>query len=396
MKSGIELASSTWGEEEVAALHDVINSGSFTMGERVFKYEREFSDYFGSKYCLMTSSGSAANLLMVSGLVYHPDPKMRIKPGDEIIVPAVSWSTTYFPLLQHNLRLKFVDVDIETLNFDLEALKGAISEKTRAIFAVNLLGNPNDFDLMNELISTRDIILLEDNCESMGASVGGRRCGTFGIAGSFSSFFSHHISTMEGGCVLTDDEGLHEAMLALRAHGWTRNLPSPNLIDQEEYSDPFFNSFRFVLPGYNLRPLELSGAVGTEQLKKLDSFIETRRSNYHHFQGLMDGAQGYKLQKEIGISSVFGLSIILVDKLTGTRDELLHILRQENIETRPIVTGNFLKQPVIRYFDYSVYKNLPNADYIHDHGFFIGNHHRDLRESLSVLTEILQEFENKY
>ena len=163
---------------------------------------------------------------------------------------------TYAPLAQYGLKIKLVDIDIDTLNFDIEQLSAAISEKTRLIFAVNLLGNPNDFDSIHSLIADRDILLIEDNCESLGADINGKKTGCFGVMASFSSFFSHHISTMEGGVVVTDDEELYQILLCLRAHGWTRDLPDYNRLIGQKNPDPFEESFRFVLPGYNLRPLE--------------------------------------------------------------------------------------------------------------------------------------------
>ncbi len=222
------LATSSWGDEEYAAMQAVIASGHFTMGEKVAAFERDFARFTGSKHCVMVNSGSSANLLMIAALCYTKNDKLLLKRGDEVIVPAVSWPTTYYPLHQYGLKLKFVDIDPETLNYDLQALASAIGPRTRAIMVVNLLGNPNDFDAIRNMIAGRDIVLMEDNCESMGATFGGKQTGTFGVVGSFSSFFSHHISTMEGGMVVTDDEELYHLMLSLRAHGWTRNLPKHN------------------------------------------------------------------------------------------------------------------------------------------------------------------------
>ena len=169
---------------------------------------------------------------------------------------------------------KFVDIDLYTLNYDLSALEDAITDQTRAIMIVNLLGNPNNFEKIKELHRTRNILLLEDNCESMGAKFQNKYTGTFGIMGTFSSFFSHHISTMEGGIVVTDDEELYHIMLSMRSHGWTRNLPIENKVTGIKSDDAFEESFNFVLPGYNLRPLEMSGALGLEQIKKLPTLIE--------------------------------------------------------------------------------------------------------------------------
>jgi CDP-6-deoxy-D-xylo-4-hexulose-3-dehydrase len=235
------LASSTWDEKEKNAMLEVMESGMYTMGSKVKAYENDFAKYFGSKYAVMVNSGSSANLLAVAALFYRKNSPLT--PGDEVIVPAVSWSTTYHPLQQHNLHVKFVDIDLETLNYDLEALEEAVTDKTRMIMAVNLLGNPNDFDAITKIIGNRNIILLEDNCESMGATFKGKMAGTFGLMGTFSSFFSHHISTMEGGMIVTDDEELYHIMLSMRSHGWTRHLPETNQVTGKKSADSFEESF---------------------------------------------------------------------------------------------------------------------------------------------------------
>jgi len=193
------LASNTWDDKEYQAIKDVVDSDMFTMGKKVAQYEKNFADFFGANYALMTSSGSTANLLMVAALFFTKNEKYKLQRGDEIIVPAVSWSTTYFPLQQYGLKVKFVDIDRNTLNLDLNKLEEAISSNTKAILAVNLLGNPNDFNKIKDIIGERDIFIFEDNCESMGATLDGQQAGTFGVMGSYSSFFSHHIATMEGG-----------------------------------------------------------------------------------------------------------------------------------------------------------------------------------------------------
>ena len=230
------LATSTWDEKELKAIQSVIDKDMYTMGANVKKFEENFSRYLDSKYCVMTSSGSTANLLAIAALFYTKNPKL--KRGDEVIVPAVSWSTTYFPLQQYGLKLKFVDIDLHTLNYDINALGEAISSSTKMIMIVNLLGNPNDFDKINDIIRDKDIFLIEDNCESMGATFNGKQAGTFGIMGTFSTFFSHHMATMEGGFITTNNEELYHILLSIRAHGWTRNLPKDNLICNK--SDDWF------------------------------------------------------------------------------------------------------------------------------------------------------------
>lgn len=379
------LATSSWGDEEIKAIQSVIESDMYSMGPKVAKYEKEFASYFGAKHAVMCSSGSTANLIMTAALFYTKTP--RLKGGDEIIVPAVSWSTTYFPLQQYGLKLKFVDIDAETLNYNLSDLNEAITKQTKAVMAVNLLGNSNDFDAIFEIIAEKDIVLIEDNCESMGAKFNGKYTGTFGVMGSFSSFFSHHISTMEGGMVVTDDEELYHILLCLRAHGWTRNLPKNNHVFNK--SDNWFEeAFRFVLPGYNVRPLEMSGAIGSEQLLKLDGFINQRRKNAEHFITLFKDDNRFIIQKELGESSWFGFSFI-IKNLKLNREKIIEVLTKANIDSRPIVTGDFTKNEVMRFFDYDKYNSLPNADQLHHNGFFVGNSQEPLISELNYLKEVL-------
>ena len=323
-------------------------------------------------------------------LVFTTNEKTRLKAGDEIIVPAVeSWPTTYYPLSQYGLTQKFVDVDRNTLNYDLDQLQDAITNQTKAIMLVNLLGNPNDFDAINSMTAGRDIILIEDNCESMGAKYKGRFTGTFGLTASFSSFFSHHISTMEGGMVLTDNEEIYHIMLSMRAHGWTRNLPETNLVSGKKSNDPFKESFNFVLPGYNLRPLEMSGALGIEQLKKLPSIILGRRENAVLLHDRLRKNSLFSLQKEIGESSWFGFSLLLNSNSGLKRSDLVKKLNEVGFECRPIVAGNFTRNPVMKYINHEIHGSLSNADYIDKNGLFIGNHHYNLNEAFDELSKII-------
>ena len=385
-----KLASSTWDHSEIAAIQRVISSDMYSMGEEVGKYEVGFSSYFGSKHAIMTSSGSTANLLMIAAMFFTKDESRRLKRGDEVIVPAVSWSTTYFPLQQYGLRVKFVDIDRDTLNINLDKLENAITDKTRLILAVNLLGNPNDFNVIKTLIGDKSITLLEDNCESLGATFCGKQAGTFGLMGTFSSFFSHHIATMEGGCVLTDDEEMYHILLCIRAHGWTRNLPKTNLVSGTKSDDPFMESFKFILPGYNVRPLEMSGAIGIEQLKKLPNFIDQRRKNAEYFVELFEEHPFLQIQKETGSSSWFGFSLILREESPISRSDLTKILAENRIECRPIVTGNFLKnREVLEYFDYEIHGSMVDASYVDQNGLFIGNHHVDISREIDLLFSVI-------
>lgn len=382
------LATSSWDQAEFAALDRVIKSDMFSMGPEVRAFEEEFAALFGAKHAVMVNSGSSANLLMTAALFFTKNPDLKLERGDEVIVPAVSWSTTYYPLGQYGLRMKFVDIDRETLNYDLAALEAAITDKTRALMVVNLLGNPNDFDALKRLTEPRGIVMIEDNCESMGATFNGKQAGTFGVMGTYSCFFSHHISTMEGGVVVTDDEEIYHVMLSLRAHGWTRNLPKFNHVTGEKSDDPFEESFRFVLPGYNLRPLEMSGALGREQIKKLPGLIEGRRANGALVQQHLSDHPRFMIQREIGHSSWFGFSLVLREDHAGSRAQVVKDLTAAGFECRPIVAGNFAKNEVMKYFDFDIHDSLRNADYIDANGLFVGNHHYPLNEAVKALAAV--------
>ena len=378
------LANSSWDNKEFKSIKSVVKTGFFTMGKHVKEFEDKFSSFHGRKYGVMVNSGSSANLLMIAAQFYVS--KNKLKPGDEVIVPAVSWSTTYFPLKQYNLKLVFVDVSGDTFNIHPNKIIKAITKKTKAIFAVNLYGNPCDFNEIKKICNKNKLILFEDNCESLGAQYQGRFSGSFGISSSFSFFFSHHISTMEGGMVLTDDKELFQIMLSLRAHGWTRQLPKKNLITKSKSENSFYELFNFVLPGYNIRPLELSGAIGKEQLKKLPKLIYQRQINAKYFQEMVASLPNIKMQIENGKSSWFCFGIII----RNNREKLLKYLKEKKIEFRPIVAGNFTKNPVIKFFDYRIKNKLNNSNLIHTNGLSFGNSHLDLRKQIDTLHSILK------
>ena len=380
------LACDTWDNRELEAIQSVIKSGRYTMGPHVKKFEQEFAKYFRCTDAVMVNSGSTANLLMIALL------KLKYKRGGNIIVPAVSCSTTFFPLQQYGFKLNFVDVDRETLNIDPIKVKEAINDDTCAIFAVNLLGNSCDYYSLYHIAREHNLILLEDNCESLGAKTYNYEfCGTFGQLGSFSFFFSHHLQTMEGGMIACRDKDDADYLRSLRAHGWCRDLPADNKI-YKKTGDKFKDSFTFVTPGYSVRPLEMSGAIGSVQLKKEQEMRTGRIRNANYFQHKFVEMPGIQIQKEIGESSWFGFSILLVDEHEGKRDQLVKKLTENGVECRPIVAGNFMSNPVIDYLDY--YNNsCPNADYIHNNGLFIGNDIRDLKENIDEVYNIIKELE---
>ncbi len=381
-----ELASDSWGEEEISAIQGVIDSGRYTMGEKVSEFELAFASKFGSRHCLMVSSGSMANLVSIAALFYKSDQPLQ--KGDEVIVPAISWATSFYPLQQYGLSLKFVDVDLETLNIDISKLEEALTPKTRMVMAVSILGNPAELTRLRTFCNKHGLILFEDNCESMGARLDGKYTGTFGDIGTFSTFFSHHISTMEGGLIITDADELFHLMKSIRAHGWSRDLPDDTSIYNKS-DDDFFEAYRFILPGYNARPLEFSGAIGLQQLKKLDDLVDIRRKNADLFVELFADDERFIIQKENGSSSWFSFTLILNPDIKTDRKQCLAHLRDEDIQFRIITGGCFPRHDVIKYFDYEIVDNLDNANVAHDRGFFVGNHPKNIEKELTNLHSIL-------
>jgi len=382
-----DLAVSTWGPEEIEAIRRTIAEGSFTMGEQVAAFEEEFARYFGMRYGVMVNSGSSANLIAVAALFYKTDRPLQ--RGDEVIVPAIAWSTTFHPLQQYGLKLRFVDVELDTLNIDARKLQRALTPRTRMIVAASILGNPAALDIIQNFARSHGLYFLEDNCESMDAEIAGRKTGTFGQVNTFSFFFSHHISTSEGGMVLTDDDELHHLLRCVRAHGWTRDLPPGSPLFERHGSD-HFEAYRFILPGYNVRPLEISGAIGRQQLKKLPSMTAQRRRNFALFQEVFRGDDRFILQRENGKSSCFSFTIILNPAKAADRDKVFAALKEADIGFRMITGGCFLKHDVIKYYEYDVVDGAtPNAELAHDRGFFVGNYPQDLSAQIRHLREVL-------
>lgn len=381
-----DLSSSSWGPEETDAIQRVIVSGLFTMGENVRVFEQCFADYMGLEHAVMVNSGSSANLAAVASLFYTKDRPLR--RGDEVIVPAISWSTTYHPLQQYGLKLRFIDIELDSLNMDVSKLEQALSPETRMIVGVSILGNPAALDVMRAFADAHELYFLEDNCESMGAELNGRKAGTFGHLNTSSFFFSHHISTMEGGMVLTDDQELADLCRSLRAHGWTRDLPTDTTLYKREDND-LYEVYRFILPGYNLRPLELSGAVGIEQLKKLPSLIDRRRKNLKLFQQLFSDDERFIIQKENGKSSAFSFTIILNPESDPDRKRIFLEMTEADIGFRIITGGCFLRHEVLKHYEYDIVGDIIHANTAHDFGFFVGNAPVDLTEQISRLREVL-------
>tara|TARA_A100001011_G_scaffold400577_1_gene516413 strand:+ start:5471 stop:6796 length:1326 start_codon:yes stop_codon:yes gene_type:complete len=386
------LSQSSWDYTEYNAIIDQLYTGNLTMGEKVENFEKSFAEYFGVKYAIMVNSGSSANLLIVAALSLLQ--KYDFKKDDEVIVPSLGWSTSYTPFAQYGLKLKFVDIDYQTLNIDPEKIKNAISKKTKAILAINILGNPIEFKKIKEICDTNKLLLIEDNCESLGAKYGERNTGNLGIAASHSFFFSHHIQTIEGGMITTNDSNICECARSLRAHGWSRDSLEKNSFSKSP-SAQFKNHFNFILPGYNLRPNELNGVLGISQLQKFPKILEGRKENARIFKKLFDNQTYCSIQKCDHDSSWHGFSILLEGALQNKRDYIMNELYNNGIETRPILTGNFLKNSVCNFINYEISGILKNVEYLDRTGFYVGNSHYNLENQLSKLAEILCKLNKK-
>lgn len=373
------LIYNSWGKEEISAIQNVIKSGQFTYKNKVKEFEKKYSKYFNMKYSVMTNSGSSANLLSIASLFYKK--KNPLKRGDEVIVPSIAWSTTYAPLQQFGLKLKILDVDFDTLNVSPETLIKAISNKTKLVVAVSILGNPCKLHEYKKICKKNNIILMEDNCESLGSKIQNKYTGTFGLVNTMSFFFSHHISTIEGGMVSTNDKEIYNILLSLRAHGWTR--------DQVNFDNKKYEKYEFVFPGYNVRPTEINAATGITQLKKLEKFISIRRKNFNLYQKIFSNNKIFYIQRETGFNSSFSFTFVFKKKYLNLKKSIYEDLKKENIQFRLITGGCFTRHSVKKYFDYKIFKNLKNANYIHENGFFLGNAPIDLSEQLIKFNKLI-------
>ena len=370
----VRLHEPTFGADEINAALECLLTVHVTMGQKVLDFERAFTGKFGWRHGVMSNSGSSANLLAVAALANHATED-RLRPGDEVIVPALSWSTTVWPLIQHGLKPVIVDIDPQTLNIDPGAVERAIGPKTRAVMIVPVYGNPCDMDAITDICARRKLVLIEDCCEALGAYYNGIPVGKFGRVSTFSFYYSHHMTTLEGGITVTDDFELSELMRILRAHGWTREVE-----DKQRWHDiyPEFDPrFLFVNLGYNLRPTELAGSMGLAQLPKLNEFVRIRRDNADWFrQALSRFEEMFSFQNEHpkGKSSWFGFPLILKDNAPFTVAELTGHLNAAGIETRPIICGNIARQPGLQHYEHRVSGEMVNANIVMNRAFSFGNH----------------------
>ncbi|CAF3424429.1 unnamed protein product [Rotaria socialis] len=386
------LAMNPFGEDEILAMTEVLLSGRLTLGAEVEKAERKFSEFIGAPYAIMVNSGSSANLLAVSAIT-NKLRRVHCDPGDHVLVPAVCWSTSVFPLIQNGLCPVFVDVDPHTFNVTLTELERKLTSRVKAVMAVHVLGNSINMQQITEFINRHKLILIEDTCESLGSlcrtGIRSERkmLGTFGSFGTFSFYFSHHITSGEGGMVICNTEEDYNIVRCLRAHGWTRHLTNRQTIE-EKYED-IDSRFLFVNMGYNFRPLEVQGAMLNVQLDKLHIFNTCRRDNlrriketlsrddrFSHLMSLMEASDGVD-------PAWFGLGVLLNRVYAHQRLEFLQYLERNGIENRPIISGNFVRQPCVSAFCNDEHpESYPGAEAIHTRGFFIGIHQVPLDQTV--------------
>ncbi len=371
----VRLHEPTFGTEEIFAAIQPMLSTFVTMGRKVKQFEGEYASKFGYKYGVMNNSGSSANLLAVAAIA-NPQTSNPLKPGDEVIVPALSWSTTVWPVIQSGLVPVIVDCEPDTWNFDLNKLESAISDKTRAIMPVHVYGNPCDMDAIMDIAGRHDLQVIEDCCEAMGGVYKGKPVGSFGRIGTFSFYYSHHITTLEGGICVTDEHELAETMRIMRAHGWSREADNhQQYVEKYPDIDP---RFIFVNLGYNLRPTECQAAMGSVQLPKLDRIVITRRENAAFFRRELDKfSEFFAFQDETAgaESSWFGFGIIVKDSAPFDVADITAHLKQRNIETRPVIAGNIARHPVFEHYEHRIAGTSENSDNIMQNGFAFGCHH---------------------
>lgn len=393
-KSIIKLHEPTFSHEEVNAAIKCLLSTNVTMGPINKNFEKKYASKFNYKYCLTTNSGSSANLLALSAIC-NPEYQNNLKPGDEVIVPALSWSTTVWPLVQMGLVPVLVDIDLNTLNIDPLEMKKAISKKTKAVMIVHVYGNPCDMDQITKICKQNNLLLIEDSCESMGATYNNKPVGSFGKIGTFSFYFSHHITTLEGGCVVTKDKNLNELMTILRAHGWVRELENQKKYIQKHKD--IDKKFLFVNSGYNLRITDVQASIGIEQLKKFNQFYKTRSRNAKKLQKFIDSnieCLSYQKQTQNSSSSNFGFPLIIKRGHKVKLNKFRNFLFKKNIETRPIICGNIAKQPAMKLYKHRVHGKLDNSTYVMNNGIAIPNHQHINDECINRMKKVISDFFN--
>jgi len=391
------LVFNNFGEEEIYAAIEVLLSGKLTMGEKVKNFEKDFANYLGIPYAIMVNSGSSANLLVFAAITNKIRNK-HLKSGDEVLIPAVCWSTSFAPIIQCGLVPRLVDIDLKTLNISINELKKSITSKTKAIMNVHIMGNSTDMSELVKFCKENNLILIEDTCEALGSSHNNKKLGTFGEFGTFSFYFSHHITTIEGGMVVCKNLEDYDLLKTLRAHGWSRQLSNEQMWQKKiPEIDP---RFLFINLGFNFRPMEIQAAFGIIQLKKLDQMNLQRKKNVKLLKNtlinhiLWDNQFTFPSCSNFTDAAWFGFIILLDKKYKNDKSKYQNYLLENGIDTRPIISGNFALQPVYKSYcgNYAT-KEFYNAQELNDRGIFVGCHTTPIdNKILKKFTEILLTF----
>jgi len=388
------LSMATYGAEEIIEALDSMCNFRTTMWEKTRMFEERFARYQGSPYAIMVNSGSSADLLLSFLLVSPPEGLLR--PGDTVLVPAVTWPTHVWSVLMAGLNVRLVDVDPETLNISPEDLERKATPSAKAVFLAHIMGNPCPMDAVLRIARLRRLILIEDCCEALGAQWNGQKVGTFGLGASFSFFFSHHMTTMEGGMIAVSDPALADRLRVLRAHGWQRNVENPGNASIEGYDvDP---RYAFVGWGFNVRPTELQAGFGLQQLEKLPGFNERRISLAQRFYSFIDSCEFLRKPRVSPAATAvwMGLPVLVDSGAPFCRNDLTAFLEEAGVETRPIVAGNIARQPVARMFPALREGRLPGADIVHAQGFYLGLSPLTSDADMDRLVDLLADFIKRY
>jgi len=376
------LVDSSYDNAEIIRCMETLLSGQLTMGARVAEFEKTFAAVVGAPHAVMVNSGSSANLLALAALTNPLRPR-RLSKGMRVAVPAVCWSTSLWPIVQMGLVPVLVDVDPTTLNLSMTALERALATGLDAVLMVHVLGNSTNVAQLLEFVRRNDLLLVEDTCESLGSFHDGRWLGTLGAFGTYSFYFSHHMTTIEGGMVVTQTAEDDDLLRCLRSHGWSRDQRDRSFIEaQNPTIDP---RFLFINVGYNLRPMEIQAAFGLEQIGRLDAMNANRRSNVDSLRRGFQAHPKWRSQLDFPIASDgldpcwFGFPFLLSTSCGVDRAEFTANLLAAGIDTRPIVSGNMSLQPAVRLFDIDVSEGpFVGAQAIHDRGLFIGAHSKPI------------------
>lgn len=392
----VPLASSGLESEDIEAAISVLRSGSLTMGERVKAFEQAMAEYLQVDHFIMTNSGSSANLAIVESLVRPTKGEPMLHAGDGVLLPAVAWPTTVWPILQLGLRPVFVDVNPDTIMIDLEAAARAVAQAhqpIRAIFPIHPLGRAMNHSELRTFCDVHDLLLISDTCEALGAWVQNVHAGTTSLAASFSFYFSHHITTMEGGGVATNDAAIADDLRSIRSHGWSRDRQDVAswITSQNDVNSRFL----FVSAGYNIRPMEIQASIGIGQIRRIDEYITRRRSIARHVAEAVANSSLSLLGADTLLNDPKSHSWMLLPFRATSPDAAKQIVRGlelAGIETRPILTGNFTAQPALaRLLDEVVLpSDFPGANVVSTECFMVGCHHHFADSQVEHLAEILR------